>query len=85
VGFVLCHSTLQTRVTEAVPSLRGTAVALFAFSLFLGSGAGTAILSVLLTAFGYEALLLVCGLGLALFAAAGAVAMRRVVQLQAAR
>ncbi len=84
-GFVLCHSTLQTRVTEAVPALRGTAVALFAFSLFLGGGAGTALFSVLLTAFGYAALLLVCGLGLAFFAAAGALAMGRVVRLQAAR
>jgi predicted MFS family arabinose efflux permease len=41
-GFILCHSTLQTRATEAFPRARGTAVTLFAFSLFLGSGTGTA-------------------------------------------
>ncbi len=40
-GFVIAHSTLQTRATELVPTLRGTAVALFAFALFLGGGLGT--------------------------------------------
>jgi hypothetical protein len=40
-GFVIAHSTIQTRATELVPTLRGTAVALFAFSLFLGGGLGT--------------------------------------------
>lgn len=40
VGFNLCHTTLQTRATEIFPRSRGTAVALFAFALFAGSGAG---------------------------------------------
>lgn len=40
-GFVIAHSTLQTRATELVPTMRGTAVALFAFALFLGGGLGT--------------------------------------------
>lgn len=41
-GFMMCHSTLQTRATEAFPRGRGTALALFAFSLFSGSALGTA-------------------------------------------
>lgn len=41
IGFVLCHTTLQTRATETFPQARGTAVALFAFALFLGGGVGT--------------------------------------------
>jgi predicted MFS family arabinose efflux permease len=41
-GFALFHSTLQTRATELAPGQRGTAVAIFAFSLFLGGGIGTA-------------------------------------------
>lgn len=78
VGFVTCHSTLQTCVTEAVPGLRGTAVAFFAFSLFLGGGAGTAALSALLAARGYDAILICCGLGLAAFAVLGSFAISRV-------
>jgi predicted MFS family arabinose efflux permease len=40
-GFSLCHTTLQTRATELLPSGRGTALALFAFSLFSGNAIGT--------------------------------------------
>lgn len=40
-GFSLCHTTLQTRATELLPSGRGTALALFAFSLFSGNALGT--------------------------------------------
>lgn len=40
-GFSLCHSTLQARATEAFPAGRGRALALFAFSLFVGGAAGT--------------------------------------------
>lgn len=53
VGFILCHTTLQTRATEAFPGGRGTAVALFAFSLFLGAGVGTAALGALLELLGF--------------------------------
>jgi predicted MFS family arabinose efflux permease len=67
VGFILCHTTLQTRATEAVPGARGTAVALFAFSLFLGSGLGTALLGALLERSGFRVLFLSVGLGLAAF------------------
>lgn len=40
-GFVITHTTLQARATELVPEQRGTAMALFSFCLFLGSGLGT--------------------------------------------
>jgi predicted MFS family arabinose efflux permease len=65
-GFSLCHSTFQTRATELRPGARGTAISLFALALFLGGGVGTALLAALLTAAGYGAMLLVCGLGLML-------------------
>ncbi len=67
VGFILCHTTLQTRATEAVPEARGTAVALFAFALFLGSGVGTALLGVLLELSGFGMLFTFVGLALAVF------------------
>jgi predicted MFS family arabinose efflux permease len=52
-GFALCHSTLQTRATEAFPRGRGTALALFAFSLFVGSSLGTICVGYASDAFGY--------------------------------
>ncbi len=63
-GFALFHSTLQTRATELVPSLRGTSVALFAFSLFLGSGIGTAVLGWMITTYGYGPTIAVSGGGM---------------------
>lgn len=67
VGFILCHTTLQTRATEAFPSARGTAVALFAFSLFLGAGAGTAVLGALLDQLGFTRLFSLIGALLLVF------------------
>jgi predicted MFS family arabinose efflux permease len=67
LGFILCHTTLQTRATEVFPSGRGTALALFAFSLFLGSGVGTASLGVVLEAVGFGALFVMIGAALLMF------------------
>jgi predicted MFS family arabinose efflux permease len=39
-GFSYCHSILQTYATDLLPQGRATAVSVFAFSLFLGSGLG---------------------------------------------
>lgn len=52
-GFSTCHSTLQTRATEVFPSGRGSALSLFAFSLFLGGGVGSLGLGWLLERTGY--------------------------------
>ncbi len=64
IGFALFHSTLQTRATELVPTARGTAVAVFAFTLFVGGSIGTAGFGWLATAHGYDPLLLIAGLGM---------------------
>ncbi|MCA1669744.1 MAG: MFS transporter, partial [Thermomicrobia bacterium] len=72
VGFVLCHTTLQTRATETYPQARGTAVALFAFALFLGGGVGTALVGSIISGVGYIATLIAAGLCLWAFAAAAA-------------
>lgn len=39
-GTYLFHNTLQTHATQMVPASRGTAVAVFAFSLFTGQALG---------------------------------------------
>ena len=53
VGFYMLHSTLQTKATELAPNARGTAVALFAFFLFLGQSLGALIFGQLITRAGY--------------------------------
>jgi predicted MFS family arabinose efflux permease len=45
LGFYMLHGTLQTHATQMVPALRGTAVSLFAATMFLGISAGVAIAS----------------------------------------
>lgn len=72
IGFVLCHTTLQTRATETFPQARGTAVALFAFSLFLGGGVGTALVGTIISGVGYIVTLIAAGLLLWAFALAAA-------------
>ena len=67
-GFALCHTTLQTRATELSTTSRGTAISLFAFALFLGSGVGTAALGAVLDHSGFDGVLLLSGLALALVA-----------------
>lgn len=66
-GFVIAHSTLQTRATELVPELRGTAVAMFAFSLFLGGGLGTYIAGLAIEHWGFGVALAGTALAIALF------------------
>ena len=75
-GFVIAHSTLQTRATELVPELRGTAVALFAFSLFLGGGLGTSLAGLAIDRFGYVAALRGTAALLAVFTAVSGPALR---------
>ncbi len=53
IGFYAFHGTLQTKATELAPGARGTAVALFAFCLFLGQSAGAVIFGQLVGGLGY--------------------------------
>ena len=45
-GFYMFHNTLQTRATEMAPQMRGTAIAVFAFCLFMGQAGGVAVCGV---------------------------------------
>jgi MFS transporter, YNFM family, putative membrane transport protein len=65
LGFVGLHTTLQLRGTEiGGAAARGKAFSLFAFNLFVGMSAGTAMLGRLVDAGNYEALFAVVGFGL---------------------
>lgn len=66
-GFVACHTTLQTRATEAAPAARATAISLFAFSLFVGSAAGTVVFGYLADGVGYRRTFGLAGAGLCAF------------------
>lgn len=61
MGFYMFHSTLQTQATELAPKSRGTAVSLFAFSLFLGQGIGAAIMGQFIDRFGYVPCFMITG------------------------
>ncbi len=71
-GFVIAHSTLQTRATELAPTQRGTAVAMFAFSLFLGTGLGTFVAGLAIDKLGYAATLAGTAVACVAFACLGA-------------
>jgi YNFM family putative membrane transporter len=45
LGFYALHNTLQVHATQMAPSVRGTAVSLFACILFIGQSAGVAVAS----------------------------------------
>lgn len=64
LGFVALHTTLQLRGTEINPAARGKAFALFAFSLFTGSGVGVAVLGRLVDRGLAEIVLAGCAAGL---------------------
>lgn len=53
IGFYMLHNTLQTKATEMYPEARGTAISVFAMSLFSGQAVGTIAFGVFSTTFGY--------------------------------
>jgi predicted MFS family arabinose efflux permease len=84
-GFVIAHSTLQSRATELVPELRGTAVALFAFALFLGGGLGTYLAGLVIEYWGFTVALGGTALAIALFTLVSLPLLRIVQTPQPAR
>ncbi len=68
LGYYMIHSTLQTKATELAPGARGTAVSLFAFSLFLGQGIGIAVLGPVIDGPGYVLVFVIAGVGMLVLA-----------------
>ena len=68
-GFYMMHNTLQTKATEMYPAARGTAISVFALSLFCGQAIGVAFFGRTIALFGYTATFIVTGLALLLLAA----------------
>jgi predicted MFS family arabinose efflux permease len=63
-GYIALHTTLQTRATELAPEARGTAVALFAFCLFLGGAIGSALFGPLVDHGWHRLFLAICAVSL---------------------
>jgi predicted MFS family arabinose efflux permease len=57
-GTYLFHNTLQTHATQMAPATRGTAVALFAFCLFVGQALGVTLAGWAFDRWGYAPMLL---------------------------
>ena len=69
LGFFMLHSVLQARATEILPNARATAVATFAFMLFLGQSMGALLAGFGIGQVGYGATFLIqAGLILAMTA-----------------
>lgn len=66
VGFYMLHGTLQTRATQMAPARRGTAVAWFACSLFLGQSVGIHAFSFAVDGGLLAEAIGLCGVGLAM-------------------
>lgn len=64
LGFYVLHTTLQTNATQMAPEARGSAVAIFASSLFLGTSVGVTLGGMLIERIGYGPVFLGCGIGL---------------------
>ena len=67
--FFMLHGVLQTHATEALPEARGTAVAGFAMSLFIGQSLGALVFGTLIGTAGFTVGFLAAAIGTALLAA----------------
>ncbi len=61
-GFYMLHNTMQTQATELSATARGSALALFAFSFFLGQGIGPLLYGAVADRYGFAPAFLGAGL-----------------------
>lgn len=77
LGFYMLHGTLQTHATQMVPALRGTAVSLFAATMFLGISAGVTLASSVVDLTGTRPVFLATAVVLAVLGALFAFSLRQ--------
>ncbi|MEW6256813.1 MAG: MFS transporter [Pseudomonadota bacterium] len=63
-GFYMLHNMIQILATELVPSARGSAVALYAGSFWIGQAAGAALTALIVPRIGAEGMFIGAGAGL---------------------
>ncbi len=64
IGFYMLHNSFQTQMTEVVPDARGSAVAMHAFSFFIGQALGPVVFGFLLASVGRAGATSICAAGL---------------------
>lgn len=64
LGLYMLHNTLQTQATQMTPASRGTAMSLFACSLFLGQSIGISVAGSIVNQFGFDPLFWIAGISL---------------------
>ena len=64
LGLYMLHNTLQTQATQMTPASRGTAMSLFACSLFLGQSIGISAAGSIVNRFGFDPLFWIAGVSL---------------------
>src|SRR4029453_9489271 len=64
VAFYVIHNTLQTNATQMAPEARGSAVALFAATFFLGQSGGVALCGPAVHRVGFAPVFFAVGVGL---------------------
>jgi YNFM family putative membrane transporter len=77
LGYHMLHNTLQTNATQMAPRVRGTAVALFAMSLFIGQSLGVSLAAQSLSGAGFHALFGTAAIGLLVVGIAFSILLRR--------
>jgi len=77
LGFYSLHGVLQTNATQMAPTMRGTAVCMFASALFTGVFVGVAVASVVVDRYGFRPVFAVSGLGLGVLGIVFAAALKR--------
>jgi predicted MFS family arabinose efflux permease len=76
LGFYSLHGLMQTHATQMAPSVRGTAVSLFASAMFIGISAGVGVAGSLVDRAGFRPLFAACGLGLVALSGVFALTLR---------
>jgi YNFM family putative membrane transporter len=83
-GFFMFHNTMQANATQMAPAARGTAVSLFASSMFMGQSAGVLLAAALADRFGSGQVIAVSGVLLMALGFIFARALRRREQVAVA-
>ncbi|MFC0409919.1 MFS transporter [Roseomonas elaeocarpi] len=83
LGYFMLHNSIQVRVTEVAPLARGSAVALHAFSFFMGQSLGPALFALAQTGFGTVPTLAASAVGLVVLGFWLAAAVGRTVRVGA--
>jgi YNFM family putative membrane transporter len=81
LGYHMLHNTLQTNATQMAPLVRGTAVALFAMSLFIGQSLGVSLVAESLQSTGFVAVFASAAAGLLVVGAVFGLLLRQRIGL----